>query len=544
MIFLGRVFKRIRTATAFLLLRGIKIDIDNLKGLTLESVSPGVNSEPVLVAEYANITPHLETGLEIAIRLSITGYKVVYCHYGKYLDLPDIYNKGKKGLFFALFQLSLQPEEVGQIILKHLSSRYGLSIICLDSFRYSQPNADIHYEIPSSIGQLKSLSFNDKNLLGISVAGKLMSHTQAARPDPPKYSSVCSSAIKTFLQSYDFASGVLEKFHISAVIVFNGRFPSCKGLVQRFQESEIPVFFHERGSTSAKYLLTSYDPSDRICFQNDIIRNWDIQVNKRAAQEIAANYFNSVRRGTSIAWTSFVENQRTGTGASIVDLARENSPTKKVFCYFSGSDAEYDSVDDCWHSLPSQWRSQIELFKDVVDVARDANASLVVRVHPNLAKSKSCDLELWNTLSFIKDNADHLFIVESESPVSTYELIDNVDLVLVGRSTVGLEAVYAGKPTIVLSDCMYDQIGVTIMTPRNTRDLSDCIKKYEDFEVNPMSAIPYGHYWATFGNEYLLYRPTTLFSGKFCGFNLMVGVAFGCQKYSDFKAFVRSLFDR
>jgi len=543
MFFLGRVFKRIRAATAFLLLRGIKIDIDSLKGLTLESVSPGVNSAPVLVAEYANITPHLETGLEIAIRLAITGYKVVYCHYGKCLDLPDIY-KGKNGIFFALFQLSLQPEEVGQIILQHLSSTYGLSIICLDALRFSQPNAGMHYEIPSSIGSLKSLSFNNKNLLGISVAGKLMSHVQAARPDPSEYISVCSSAIKTFLQSYDIASGVLQKLHISAAIVFNGRFPSCKGLVQRFQESAVPVFFHERGSTSAKYLLTPYDPSDRVCFQHDIIRNWDIQLNKRAAQEIAANYFNSVRRGRSIAWTSFVENQRMGTGASIVDLARESSPTKEVFCYFSGSDVEYDSVDDCWHSAPSQWHSQIELFKDVVDAAREAGASLVVRVHPNLAKSKSSDLELWNKLSFIKNNADHLFIVESESPVSTYELIDNVDLVLVGRSTVGLEAVYAGKPTIVLSDCMYDQIGVTIMTPRNARDLSCCIKNYKDFEVNSMSAIPYGHYWATFGSEYFLYKPTTLFSGKFCGFNLMVGVAFGCQKYSDFKSFVRSLIAR
>ena len=70
----------------------------NIKPLFLDGLCPERENQSVLIAETVNRTPHIETSLEIALRLAFAGFHVVYLHYGKYLLENDFYNSVGTGL--------------------------------------------------------------------------------------------------------------------------------------------------------------------------------------------------------------------------------------------------------------------------------------------------------------------------------------------------------------------------------------------------------------------------------------------------------------
>ena len=98
--------------------------------------------------------------------------------------------------------------------------------------------------------------------------------------------------------------------------------------------------------------------------------------------------------------------------------------------------------------------------------------------------------------------------------------LDGVDAVCTGKSTVGIEAVYWGKVSILLSDSFYENTGPTLMTAFSVDQLSLSIQQIPSFVVSPSSALPYGYYMETFGTSFQLFKPDDLFSGRLCGVDI------------------------
>ena len=164
-------------------------------------------------------------------------------------------------------------------------------------------------------------------------------------------------------------------------------------------------------------------------------------------------------------------------------------------------------------------KGQDKAFQAVADSAHHHGHALILRNHPHLQKKSKLDRNKWDHPSFIPSSSN-VTIIKSSSTVDTYELIDASDLVVVHGSTVGIEAVFWGKPVIVVSDSFYDLIDASIYKPFTLVELDSLIGNLGNLMVDSDSSLPYGFYMASFGIASVLYKPKNLFLGSFLGFDL------------------------
>lgn len=496
--------------------------------LVLDGLPSSEASGCVLIAETASLSPHLETSLEIALRLAIGGYKVAYLHYGACLGAPCVYESVPRTLASWVKRMSISYEAFGINIMSKFAKFHDLNLQILDSNHFAKRALPIESfgPAPGSLEGLKKLSWKDSNLIGISVASLLISRAKTPLFAYENYKSYVSALINDYKRSYYVVSEAIQSIEsVEALVIFNGRFPNAKAVEQLGFEKGIPTFFHERGADKQKFSLRPWQPHNRERLQKEIISAWSSAsaLNPGSSSELAVQYFKKLRSGKAVGWISyFDEGSKSSLNKLISSVRSSSNNSRKVICFFASSDDEYESVDDVIARAPSEWPTQKDMLIHLVDVCAEIGIQVIVRVHPRLAKINSPDLQVWNQLQFLPRQSRNVFVVPSDSDISSYDLIDQVDAVVTGHSTVGIEAVYWGKPVIVMGDPFYDKIGASIYQLRTHELLKECLSNLHSLKASPETALPYGYYMSTFGEKFQLYKPTDLFSGKFIGINLQV----------------------
>ena len=89
---------------------------------------------------------------------------------------------------------------------------------------------------------------------------------------------------------------------------------------------------------------------------------------------------------------------------------------------------------------------------------------LVVRSHPHKRRKPKQDVIEW--LAAV-DEADPDIHLDPHSPVDSYALMRQADIVVTYGSTTGVEAAFAGKRVIVLGPSAYDQLGCATLAGTN-----------------------------------------------------------------------------
>ena len=115
----------------------------------------------------------------------------------------------------------------------------------------------------------------------------------------------------------------------------------------------------------------------------------------------------------------------------------------------------------------------------------------------------------------VADGARSVTLIAPESPVDTYALVDAADIVVTSGSTIGLEAVYWRRPSILLRPCEYDELDAAHRV-RNDCELRSLLSA-SPLHVDRERALPYGYHRATFGEPYTLYDSYAFSGGTFMG---------------------------
>jgi len=102
--------------------------------------------------------------------------------------------------------------------------------------------------------------------------------------------------------------------------------------------------------------------------------------------------------------------------------------------------------------------------------------------------------------------------------MDTYALLKEASVVVTCGSTVGIESVFWGIPSICIGPSLYSKLGAVYL-PQNHDELKEMILS-KDLIAQPESTIPYGYYFSSFGTDFKYYKPHSLFSGEFMGINL------------------------
>jgi hypothetical protein len=167
--------------------------------------------------------------------------------------------------------------------------------------------------------------------------------------------------------------------------------------------------------------------------------------------------------------------------------------TKRNFVFFNSSEDEFAGIDKVFDSFkykPTQ-REVVEIIATLASQV-DPSIHIYLRLHPNLKNVKhQYHLELLN----LGAQFQNVTVVPADSVVSTYALIDAAEKIITVGSTVGVEAVYSKKPSILLGPSYYQLLNICYM-PKEDDELQGMLKDVLA-PKEPLAAIQYGFYWTS-----------------------------------------------
>jgi hypothetical protein len=233
-----------------------------------------------------------------------------------------------------------------------------------------------------------------------------------------------------------------------------------------------------------------------------IRRAWeDAAIDQRIVT--AERFYHERAAGKQQSWRSFVTGQEKGLLPKSWDFRKRN------IVIFNSSEDEFSSIGDEWKN--PLYTTQVKAVRAIVDdLSAHDGLHVYLRMHPNLA---GVDNDSVQDLFAIR--ADNFTVIPPDSRVSSYELLKACNTVISFGSTVGIEAAFWGKPSILAGKCFYRDLG-SVYLPETHEELvrmalSDLPPKDRG------GALMYGYYMNTYGRPFKYYKADTLFSGTYRG---------------------------
>jgi hypothetical protein len=261
----------------------------------------------------------------------------------------------------------------------------------------------------------------------------------------------------------------------------NGRFVDQWTFIEtlkRLQGSVVEIFFFEKGFTPQTYYIGNTSLLNRMELQ-DQIRS--IQSISTESKERAKLWFDH-RMDLSFG------HEFTKTWHPIVSVNRlEQVSQQPVVTIFTSSQDEFELLGSMWKK--SKWENQWKAFEAVIEKFSSLGYLVRIRVHPNfLNKSRHERKETGKILKTLAHCHPKLILFKASDRVNSYSLLFDSSLVVVWGSTIGLEAVRLGIPTMLLNASEWDE-SIDVVQILDESALESA--KYPFWPTNPESALNY-----------------------------------------------------
>jgi hypothetical protein len=459
------------------------------------------------------VTPHFETELEIHNNLIRNEHEVSFLICNKELS--------------RCFSNPTNDQSVCSICKS--KTQNGLDLIGVEKksiFYFNQSDSYEFDGIISSLEALKSFQFNGYDI-GIAVASNLISYTRNHEVDVLDHKDFIKSGIESAIKVLNGAHRILNEFKPDCVIFFNGRFLENRPMMMVCQNLGISFMTHERGSEIRKYWLNQDClPHSLVNVKNEIIRLWDESSdNLNYRDEMGHKFFNDRRNGKTQSWVSFILNQK----KNLVPINFDES--KVNIGIFNSSMDEYVTITDYDNLI--YLNDNDAIIQILNEFKSNNNFHFYLRVHPNLA---GLDNPQNQQINIIGKEFDNLTIIKPESEIDSYALLEKCDKVITMGSTIGIEALYWGKPSILIGRAYFESIkGIKI--PSTHKEVIELIKS-KIISSDRNEALKFGYWSNTFGTNFKYYDPINLVEGRFNGIEIKPSF------YISLKVRLLSLFNR
>ena len=296
---------------------------------------------------------------------------------------------------------------------------------------------------------LKDVSFKGINLFSV-IETSVHQHYRSHEIDfdDPLVRKTIRNYMVGALISYFSMDRYFSRVNPDILFLFNGRMSTTKMAFQLAQSYGIETVVHERGYLKNTVVLHHNADSSDVKYISDCWnRDKNSPLSNNQKNKINA-YLEERAEGTNLNWDRFSPMKSNSVKKIYEDLSIKESD--KVFLLFNSSDDEV-AVDIKYCS--KIFENQIEWIKETIDIFTDKKEKLIIRVHPGIGSESSTGVNL-HALAFFKDLKDkvnkypNIIIIDSDSDISTYDLMDIADVGLNWWSTCGLELACRGKPVI------------------------------------------------------------------------------------------------
>jgi hypothetical protein len=340
----------------------------------------------------------------------------------------------------------------------------------------------------------------------MAALSSIVSFVMNAELDLEVHKNLIKRYILSGVIAYRSIQNFLRENQVDKFYFFNGRMAIVRAIMRACESKNVPFTIHEAAAGNATYSLYNNSLPHSIGLMTQMMReNWQQGgVNAIERQRKSDEWFQNRAKGIKVNGYSFVQNQEQG-------LLPQNWDTKKEnIIIFNSADFEFVWVSEEY---------QHHIYHDQLDGIRSIIESLMpyqdqfhvyLRIHPNLAAIEN---ELRPLLAMRYQN---LTTILPTDKTSSYALIEHAAKIVTFGSTVGIEAPYWGKPSILGGKALYQNLGATY----NPSSHDELMKLLLDTELQPLSSegsLMYGYFYSSFGIPFQRYTPKDFFAGTFNG---------------------------
>ncbi len=451
-----------------------------------------------IISPYATVVPHFETELDIAQQHLDQGDSVQFLNCLGGLQNCD---------FNAERELDRCSECVGRrkMGLEMLESKTLPVLKDCCSFE-DKVKSDLKFNF-DSVEDLIDYQIEDFDI-GYAVLSSVVSICRDPEPDLIEHAELVRRFIKTAWQAYSQTKELLQDNRnsgnaIDRVYVLNGRFSAMRGVLRACQSESVDCFLHERGCDGGHYeLLKNHLPHDLKMIPRAIEDRWVEAASNPQREQIATTWFHDRVNRVEKVWHSFVKNQEQDR---LPDGFNTNLKNISIFC---SSDDEFVAIGKAWHNemYPNQVVAIDQICKDLYSI--QPQTRIYLRVHPNLK-----DVTNQRMTDMLSLEHPNLTLIAPDAPIDTYALLRASDTIVSFGSSVGSEAVFWGKPSVLLGPCFYEKLGGIYRA--HTHEETIELLSQELMPGEKVGALKYAYWFQTRGFPHKYFQSTGLFEGKF-----------------------------
>jgi hypothetical protein len=331
----------------------------------------------------------------------------------------------------------------------------------INKLKLKQYNIDYKLQEFNNLNELIDISYKDINI-GRGIASSIISLFR-------EYDINKIENIKEIvLENAKMAINVIQNFEQfiaeyspDEIYLFNGRFTEVYALTQLCKKLGITYKTYETGSLRSKYMIKKNITVHNIAsFQEDMAKISN-EVHKDVILREGGKIFEERMTGNQGEYFNFLMLQEKGF------LPKNFNVKKQNITMFNSSEDEMKVIKDWTFNL---YNNQGEAIVNILNHFKNReDIHFYLRVHPNLMGVLNSQTEDIKRLNF-----SNLTIIEAHELVDTYSLINASDKVISFGSTVGVEASYLKKPSILLGNAFYKGIDC-VYEPNNYEDLFELI---------------------------------------------------------------------
>lgn len=287
----------------------------------------------------------------------------------------------------------------------------------------------------------------------------------------------------------EFASKMISKMEPGKVVIFNGRFLMERAAWDACLELGTSLLFLERFSPQWTDRYFVFDaPVHSTEYRSALMLNFfsDAPLKYSEKQQVASDWFEKRRLGISQSFTR-LQNQ---------GFLNENLDSK-IIGFFHSSEDELLA----FNLEGAVWSNQFELIEELIEFTKvHPEYMLVVRIHPNLLNKSPREIEKWDNFAATHEGSNVIFINASSS-INSYDVVAASDVVVTYGSTIGVEAAYLGKYSILCGKAFHEHMGILPIALRREEMYKLILENQDDIDLNSSweNALKYGFFHSNAG---------------------------------------------
>ena len=480
---------------------------------------------------YATVVPHFETELDIAQQHLDAGDQVEFLNCTGQLANCD-------------FNPNREPERCQQCLGRR---NMGLELLTSETPQPQHAQFTAIEDIPNSRHETLRTKFESVEQLidyrieefdiGYAVLSSVVSICRDPEPDLEQHQELverfATTAWQAYWQSLDFlAQRQSQNKPIDRVYVFNGRFSAMRAVFRACQKMQVDCYLHERGCDGKHYeLFENHLLHDLAMIEKAIRDRWEEAASSPDREQVASDWFHDRVNRVEATWHSFVKDQQ------LEKLPDEFDPNQKNISIFTSSDDEFVSIGKAWQNdvYPNQLVAIDSIARDLHQ--RQPDTQIYLRVHPNLKDVENKRLSDMFALDY-----PNLTVIRPGATIDTYALIGASDTVVSFGSSVGSEAIFWDKPSVLLGPCFYQNLGGVYRSRSHEQTIDLLCQTLAPQDKT--GALMYGYWLRTRGLKHKYFQSTGLFDGTFKQQTLYARPTNSPSKLKRLRRKVRKLFGK